>query len=61
MDHQDNAHGEHGEHGAVHLPDPSIWPLVAGVAALVLGAALVYFSGIEMRISPGHSSASVPS
>lgn len=42
MDHSNNEHGEHGE--IPHLPDPSIWPLVAGVAAFVLGAALIYFS-----------------
>ena len=41
MDHSDNAHGEHGQ---VHLPDPSIWPLVVGLAAFVLGAALIYYS-----------------
>ena len=45
MDHSDNEHGgDHGEHGGVHLPDPSIWPLVAGVAAFLLGAALIYYS-----------------
>ena len=44
MDH-DNAHGaDHGEHGGVHLPDPSIWPLVVGAAALILGLALVWWS-----------------
>lgn len=41
MDHQPNEHGSHGE---VHLPDPSIWPLVVGVAALFLGAALIFWS-----------------
>ena len=32
------------EHAAVHLPDPSIWPLVAGFGALFLGIALVWWS-----------------
>lgn len=41
MDHQPNEHGSHGE---VHLPDPSIWPLVVGVAALFLGATLIFWS-----------------
>ncbi len=41
MDHEPNEHGAHGE---VHLPDPSIWPLVVGVAALFLGAALIFWS-----------------
>ncbi len=41
MDHQPIEHGSHGE---VHLPDPSIWPLVVGVAALLLGAALIFWS-----------------
>lgn len=41
MEHQPN---EHGSHGDVHLPDPSIWPLVVGVAALFLGAALIFWS-----------------
>jgi plastocyanin/heme-degrading monooxygenase HmoA len=35
---------DHGEHGAPHLPDPSIWPLVAGAATLALGLALVWWS-----------------
>ncbi len=42
MDHSDNQHGEHS--GTPHLPDPSIWPLVAGFAAFVLGAALIFYS-----------------
>lgn len=41
MEHQPN---EHGSHGGPHLPDPSIWPLVVGVAALFLGAALIFWS-----------------
>ncbi|MGI8925640.1 MAG: hypothetical protein ACR2HN_03205 [Tepidiformaceae bacterium] len=43
MDHQSDEHGAHAEH-TVHLPDPSVWPLVAGVAAMLLGAALVWWS-----------------
>ncbi|MFN0096180.1 MAG: cupredoxin domain-containing protein [Dehalococcoidia bacterium] len=40
--HTEHAEGDHG-HG-IHLPDPSIWPIVAGVAALILGFALVWWS-----------------
>ena len=44
MDHPaEHSTGEHG-HGEIHLPDPSIWPLVAGVAGMLFGAALIYFS-----------------
>lgn len=39
---QHDEHEEGGAHG-VHLPDPSIWPLVAGFAALLLGFALVWW------------------
>ncbi len=41
MDHPANDHSEKHE---IHLPDPSIWPLVAGFAAFVLGAALIFYS-----------------
>ncbi len=41
MDHQPNENGSHGE---VHLPDPSVWPLVVGAAGLFLGAALIFWS-----------------
>lgn len=44
MDHSSNAHGEHGDHGEIHLPDPSIWPLVVGGAAMLLGFALIYWT-----------------
>lgn len=38
-------HGAHGEHGeGIHLPDPSVWPLVAGIASLVLGVAIVWWT-----------------
>lgn len=44
MDHPaDQGQGEHG-HGEIHLPDPSIWPLVAGLAAFVLGAAFILYA-----------------
>src|SRR5262245_38591488 len=42
MDSHDSHDGGHG--GEIHLPDPSIWPLVVGFAALVVGAALVWWS-----------------
>lgn len=37
-------HGDQQEHAGVHLPDPSVWPLVVGIAALLLGVALVWWS-----------------
>ncbi|MEO8540651.1 MAG: cupredoxin domain-containing protein [bacterium] len=40
----DHPASEHGEQHEIHLPDPSIWPLVAGFAAFVLGAALIFYS-----------------
>ena len=40
----DNEHTGHGEHAEVHLPDPSIWPLIVGVGALLLGFALVFWT-----------------
>lgn len=42
MDSHSTEHGGHG--GEVHLPDPSVWPLVVGVAALLVGIALVWWS-----------------
>jgi len=39
-----SAESAHDEHGGVHLPDPSIWPIVAGFGALCLGVALVWWS-----------------
>lgn len=41
MDHGTDQHGEHAE---IHLPDPSVWPLVVGLAALLMGIALVWWS-----------------
>ncbi|GIW17713.1 MAG: hypothetical protein KatS3mg064_0870 [Tepidiforma sp.] len=50
MDHQANAHGEQHD---VHLPDPSIWPLVVGFAALFLGGALIYWSRVDDQTFAG--------
>ena len=44
MDQHNNDHSGHGEHAEVHLPDPSIWPLLVGVGALLLGFALVFWT-----------------
>lgn len=44
MSHHSSEHGGQGEHGGVHLPDPSIWPLVVGGACLFLGFALVFWT-----------------
>ena len=44
MDQHSSEHGGHGEHGAVHLPDPSVWPLVAGGMSLIFGLALIYWT-----------------
>ncbi len=44
MDSQHNEHGGHGEGAGVHLPDPSVWPLIVGLAALVVGLALIWWS-----------------
>ncbi len=32
------------DHEEVHLPDPSVWPLLAGAAALFVGLALIFWS-----------------
>ena len=40
-----HAHEPAGHEGAgVHLPDPSIWPIVVGLASLIFGAAIVWWS-----------------
>ena len=44
--------GEHGGHDAhagagAHLPDPSIWPFAAGLASMLLVAALVWWARVE--------------
>jgi plastocyanin/heme-degrading monooxygenase HmoA len=36
--------GDHGQGHAVHLPDPSIWPFVVGLASLLAGVALIWWS-----------------
>jgi plastocyanin len=43
MDDQ-QGHGSGAAGHEVHLPDPSPWPIVAGIAALLLGAALVWWA-----------------
>lgn len=43
MDQHSSDHGDQGDHG-IHLPDPSYWPFVAGVAAMAFGLALVWWS-----------------
>lgn len=40
----DQNSSEHGEHHEVHLPDPSVWPLIVGLAAMVFGLAIVYWT-----------------
>jgi plastocyanin len=44
MDEHGKHDGGHGESHGVHLPDPSIWPLVVGVAALIAAVALIWWS-----------------
>jgi len=39
----DDHSSDHKEHSEVHLPDPSIWPLVIGFASLLAGLALVFW------------------
>lgn len=42
MNQQSTEHGQHAEH-EVHLPDPSVWPLIVGLAALFVGLALTWW------------------
>jgi plastocyanin len=44
MDQHSTEHGTDGEQPPIHLPDPSIWPLILGVAALCVGIALVFWT-----------------
>src|SRR5688572_21111316 len=44
MDHSSNEHEGHDDHGGIHLPDPSVWPLVIGGATMLLGLALIYWT-----------------
>ena len=41
--HNTTEHGAPGEHAGVHLPDPSVWPLVVGLAFGLMGAALIWW------------------
>ena len=44
MAQHDTEHGAHGgEHAGIHLPDPSVWPLVVGLAFAVVGGALIWW------------------
>lgn len=38
------SHPESPEHQEEHLPDPSVWPLLAGAAALFIGMALIFWT-----------------
>ena len=46
MEHESSEHEAHVGPG-VHLPDPSIWPFVAGLAIMLLTAALVWWARVE--------------
>ena len=46
MEHEHSEHDAHIGPGA-HLPDPSIWPFVAGIAIMLLTAALVWWARVE--------------
>lgn len=46
MEHESSEHDAHVGPG-VHLPDPSIWPFVAGLAIMLLTAALVWWARVE--------------
>ena len=43
MDEHSSDQGDHGDHG-IHLPDPSFWPFVAGIASFAVALALVWWS-----------------
>ncbi|MEP7215547.1 MAG: cupredoxin domain-containing protein [Anaerolineaceae bacterium] len=43
MDQHTSDHGDQGDH-AIHLPDPSFWPFVAGIASFAVALALVWWS-----------------
>lgn len=44
MDSHSTGHDAEGESHGIHLPDPSAWPLIIGVASLIAGAALIWWS-----------------
>ena len=46
MEHEGSEHNAHIGPG-VHLPDPSIWPFVAGIAIMFLIASLVWWARVE--------------
>ncbi|HCV00872.1 MAG: hypothetical protein CL897_01325 [Dehalococcoidia bacterium] len=46
MEHESSEHNAHIGPNA-HLPDPSIWPFVAGLAIMFLTAALVWWARVE--------------
>ncbi len=46
MEHEGSEHNAHIGPG-VHLPDPSIWPFVAGIAIMMLIASLVWWARVE--------------
>ena len=39
-----NEGSEQQEHGAIHLPDPSIWPLVVGFALFCISGAVIWWA-----------------
>ena len=44
MDPHSTDHSAQGESHGIHMPDPSAWPLIIGVASLLAGAALIWWS-----------------
>ena len=44
MEAHGNEHGGHDGGQGVHLPDPSAWPFVAGIAAFIAGGALIWWT-----------------
>lgn len=43
-DYESEEHSHHAEVGpGVHLPDPSVWPLIVGISLLLVGGALVWW------------------
>ncbi len=45
MEPHGNDHGGQGEGHNVHLPDPSFWPILVGVSAMLAGIGLIWWSG----------------
>ncbi len=46
MEHESSEHNAHIGPGA-HLPDPSVWPFVAGLAIMILISSLVWWARVE--------------